>query len=246
MKRDKQFILLTIMGVSFLQANTFSVIHESEPNWPIPLLPLLSVSDAPQLPFLMMWYFGFGLISFFVMGSVKRTVNGYGKYLFVRNYNRSKWMLFTLLKVSGWAIGLTLIQFTASGIVGWILNLDGAQVRFSGIVLIKSLSLYLLTIVCLLMVQMLLELFFSEITTFLLTNGYVTFSLAVWSYLKLVASGNTLIYLFVPNFMFPLKSIPLVEDGLQIQQDLALSIDLGVIAVITFMALRTIKKIDIF
>lgn len=246
MKRDKRFILLTIMAVSFLQAYTFSIFHELNPNWPIPLLPLLSVSEDPQLPFLMMWYFGFGLISFFVMGSVKRTVNGYGKYLFVRNYNRSKWMLITLLKVSGWAIGLSLIQFAVSGIVGRILNLDESHVQFSEMILVKSLSLYFLTIVCLLLMQMLFELFFSEITAFLFVNGYVTFSLAVWSYLKMFATGNTLIYLFVPNFMFPLKSAPLVEDGLQIQQDLALSIDLVVIAVITLIALRTVKKIDIF
>lgn len=94
--------------------------------------------------------------------------------------------------------------------------------------------------------QMLLELFFSEITAFLFVNGYVTFSLAVWSYLKLVAMGNTFMYLFVPNFMFPLKSALLVKDGLQINQNLALSIDLVLIAVITLIALRTIKKIDIF
>ncbi|MEH7128328.1 DUF2705 family protein, partial [Neobacillus drentensis] len=184
MKQEKMYIFIFFIAISIVQSiNFIEIIHEIYPNWPIPFILLVCLpSDSPMSSFIM-WYIGFATISFFVKGVIRDKIDGYGKYILVRNYNKFKFIMKSILSGTTWTIGIIIIQFLIFYIVSIFLNLKAPNIYWDNNNLEKTLPLYILTTITLVLLQMVLELFFSPVTTFLVINCYVSLSISSWSYL---------------------------------------------------------------
>ncbi|MCO7175012.1 DUF2705 family protein [Sporolactobacillus kofuensis] len=245
MRKNKRFILLFFIGITFFQAWTMIPgLHDFKPDWPVSLAFMISVSNNSALILMMDWYFSFGVISFFMMGMLKKDLYGFGKYMLVRNYNRKKFIVLKLVKTLALGIGFILIQVGIFSVVGELFLNDETYIYWYENV--YALPFYILIVVFLLMSQLILELVFSEITSFLIINIYVTLSLSFWNYLQAIGKWTWLIYFFVPNAMFPLRTNHYIHQGLFIETVLSLVIVCTLITILIFFATRLIKKVDIY
>jgi Protein of unknown function (DUF2705) len=247
MKQEKVYIFLFMIIISIIQSiQLIDTVHESIPNWPIPFLLLISLPPESPISFLIIWYIGFATTSFFVKGNIKDMIEGYGKYILVRNYSKYKFIGKNLFSSMVCVIGLTLFQFFIFYIVSLILNIKNPYIYWDNMVLGKALLLYVLIISSLILIQMVLELFFSPTTSFLIVNCYVTLSISSWSYLTFVDKGNLIIYLGIPNYAMALRTDAFVKGDLAIDQDKALLIIVFLIIIFILSALGRMKKIDIY
>ncbi|MCY8935673.1 DUF2705 family protein [Peribacillus frigoritolerans] len=247
MRQEKISIFMFMMLISIIQSiQLISTTHEAYPNWPIPFQLLISIPTESSMSFLIIWYIGFVTVSFFVKGSIKDNIEGYGKYILVRNYNKFKFILRSLSSVSLWVLGLTIFQFLIFYLVSIFINLKTPYFYWDNTLLGKALPLYILTIICLVLLQIVLELYFSPVTALLVINCYVTLSITSWSYLSFINKGNVIIYFGIPNYMMALRTDTFVKGGLGINQDIALLIIGLMICIIPLMILRKIKKMDIY
>lgn len=246
MKIERRVIFLFFIIASLIQSfQLIPSVHEEYPNWAIPFLLMVSISQNPSISSLVTWYIGFATISFFVLGSIKEKVHGYGKYIIVRNYSKTKFILNELFKVSAWVTVLILTQFLVFYLFSLFTNIKTVNHYWDFTVLAKPLTLYILCSIGLVLIQMALELYFSSITSFLLVNCYVALSISLWNYLSYIGKGHQMIYLGIANYMMALRTDAFIDNAFSIKQNIAFIFIILIIGLTILIAKKRMKELDI-
>jgi hypothetical protein len=223
-------------------------VNNTLPNIPAYSILIFSIPNAPvPISNFIIWYISFSIISFFFfMGTIRENVNGFGKYILIRNYSKTKFILNLIFKVIIKILGMLAISIFVFYLYGNFMNINSVSMHMDALIL-KAMLLNILTIIGLILFQLVLELyFFSPITSLLINNIYVVISIAAWTYLHYIFDGKFLLYLGIANFMTALRTSPFFTENFVINQSFALIIIFIIICFLILVAIKRIRKIDIY
>lgn len=132
------------------------------------------------------------MIIYFFAGTLKDFTNGYGKLLIIRNYSKKKFVSKILFKTFIRIIFLTLIQY----IINYLFNYNNFHLHTS---LIKPTLMYILTIFCIILFQILIEFYIDSQYANLILVLYVISSFVVKKFIYKLYCVQAI---FFPSLLF--------------------------------------------
>jgi hypothetical protein len=244
MKIKGKFLLLTI--AMFVQS--YSIVQMFKPvyhHWPAPFFFLLGVEPETIYIVLLMWYVVFVSLSFYFLGNVSENLHGFGKYMLIRNFSKTKFILNQYIAIAVKLLGFLFLQAGVYYLVATIMrHQTSGPVDVSQ--LIKASFIYYLTLLVLLLLQMMLELFVTPQNSLLFVNMYVVFSIVLAGVLFTFKRMQPLLYVLIPNFMMSLRTDILNGQHFTIHYSMAVIVLFLLLAAIIGLSMQRIKTKDIF
>ncbi|AIM15976.1 DUF2705 family protein [Neobacillus sp.] len=230
------FVLLTIIMQGIL-ISRFNLINTNFPF--LDGIPITS-SHALEYRYLLNWYLPIISMSFYFSGYLSDLTRIHGITFFVRTYSKSKWIIKQYLCMLMILLLFTIFQTVIFTLLGL------GKSTFSTTNFIKSLSIYLLTLLTLFSIQILLELYIKTKISHLIINIYIVSSVLMTN--QLYGSSKLLQYLFLPNygmgFRNGLSQIPEFKIH-TIDYLIGLFILLIIQTAVIYLSVNKIKKMDL-
>ena len=244
--KSKGFLFIIILAMlmqSFLSFNMLADRYDGK--FPTALIFLLGIEPKTEYTPFILWYFVFVSISFYFTGDIAESLSGYGKYMLIRQYNKVKWIIRRFLtiaiKLFGFSILQSILSFFTVSI--WLQK----QVEFSHFnMLLKALSIYYLTLLSLLLLQMLLELYIEPQIALVSVNIYVVFSIALAGILFVYNKGQLLLYCLLPNYAMGLRTSIAPENSMFISYPVAVTVLFIILAIIVVISAKKIQVKDLY
>lgn len=212
---------------------------------PVTFFFLLGVPLEINYSILMMWCLVFTSISFYFSGYLSDIINNYGPYILVRNANKTEWLLKTYLSIAVRLLALVFLQTVIWILILYILKYDALS--FYNIpLIIKSVFIYYLSLLAIIILQTSLELYLSPEIAMLLINLYVILSILV-KYLLYNHGANVVFsYFLIPNFANVLQTDLFNNNYFVIKYQYAF-FTLSVLILITIViSIKTLKRKDFY
>lgn len=241
--KEKLFIVILAMLVQgYTNVEIFTGFYA---NWPKPLLFLLGIEPITVYRVLIIWYIVFISLSFFFWGEISEKLDGFGKYIIIRNYSKTKFILYQYLSIALNLLGLIVFQFFIYYIMFAVLQ---KQLDFTVNLLQvgQALWIYFLTFLTLLIFQMVLELYVSSQTALLVTNMYVVFSVLLAGVLFKYQKAQLLLYILLPNFAMVLRTDIRNTEAFTINYFPAVFILILLLTIMAGLSIHRIKTKDFY
>lgn len=234
MKKNKKILLPILLAVFYMQLYIFCrwshVFYEN--GFAIGLLNTEKGAGAGNL--LMYLLIPLLFILFSTSGSVYEITHGYGKLLIIRNYSKTKLMLRKILKT----IITVLLIVCVQCLVFWPFNGQLSPVSDG---MAESLLMYFVILLALIMLQHLLEFYFS--TQIVNLSLFIYCFISVYAVQTSVQEGVWFKMLFWPSLLFGMQNGAV--DGEPVYGIfLAAGICLNLLLMV--LCIRKFKKTDIF
>ncbi|QTL52610.1 DUF2705 family protein [Priestia aryabhattai] len=205
---------------------------------------LMGVPTETAYPLMIMWYIVFSSISLYFSGELYEKIHGFGKYILVRNYNKKIF----LLKFMG-AIAIKLLFILAVQTFIYYLTMliiHHHLYPLKWMLLFKSFSIYYITMMTLVLLQIVLELYITPQVTFLIINMYVVFSILLAGLIFEHKAFEPLLYILIPNFMMGLRTDVINQQDFIIWFNYAILFLFIYISIIVCISLKKIMKKDFY
>ncbi|MBB3908823.1 DUF2705 family protein [Anoxybacteroides rupiense] len=188
---NKKFFLLVSLTI-IMQGILLDTLNLINTNFPfLDGIPITS-SHALEYRYLLNWYLPIIGMSFYFSGYLSDVTRIHGIAFFVRTYSKSKWIIKQYLRILAHLLLFIALQMFVSVLF------DLGQSTFSKPNLIKALSMYLLTLLVLLSIQLLIELYVKESVAHLIINIYIVFSVLITN--QLHSFPKLFHYFFLPVY----------------------------------------------
>jgi hypothetical protein len=201
-----------------------------------------SVGYPSLVSYLIGWYISIGVSSSILLGNISDSLFDYGKYTIIRGKSRVSWLLSKMIHI--WRIVLVLVvtqiivslffqTFMAFNPVLELTNL------FNGVMY------YVLTLVAILSMQMIMELYIKSELALILTNCYVLLSITI---VEVFARKIVLFHVFFPNLSMSFRNGIISNPNMQetMSQGNEQWLFLVIIILLLFcLSLIRIKKIEL-
>lgn len=240
----KKYSILTIAVIvqSIVLINMFTPIYS---KWPTQFYFLFGIDRDTIYQMLIIWFMFYACLSFSFFGVLSQNLYGFGKYLLIRNYSKGKFLVNQYLSAALHIVIFMVIQCSIYGIMTLVMQ-KPLHLQVNMIKLGKALWLYYLTLLTLILLQMLLELYISSHFALVIINIYVIFSILFASIIFKYQLPEYLLYALLPNFMMGLRTDILNSKPITIHYSIALCVVLVLIVFMMILSIRKIKSKDIF
>lgn len=232
------FVLLSILIQSYLIYKS-DMLYSSLPFTDgVPISPSFVIINR----YLINWYLPVVAISFYISGYMEESLSKYGKFLIVRSYSKTLWVLNQFSKLV-----INLFLFASFQLISFWVG-PFLEIRYSFDHLILLISLYYLTLLTLFCIQIYLELFLSQQLSLLIVNGYIILSIVISSSFSNGKTGGLLNYFLLPNFGMGLKNGLSSVNAFQptnLNYLFCLIILITLIFIIVALTIRRFNRVDI-
>ncbi|MGE1164471.1 DUF2705 family protein [Peribacillus simplex] len=244
--KHKYYLLVISLAFSMQSYFLIHNFNERNSNYLHPFfLFVLGVEPITQYTNFLIWFFVFISISFYFSGIISENINGYGKYMLVRNTQKLKWIMGLYYLTTIRLFGLVVLQFTFFILSSFIFT-QNLETFPSIIMLVKVVFIYFLTLLFLIFLQMYLELYTSPQVSLLSVNFYVVLSILLAGVIFLHNQGELLLYGLIPNFAMGLRLDVISDENFIISYPIALLILGLVVLLILYFSIRKIEAKDIY
>lgn len=240
MKNNKVTAVLLLLSILF-QRILFSLSGYSEYAFPFASGLMVTESFQWNLLLLLYTFLPIPFMLFYFWGRGEELVNGYGKLVLMRSHSRFKLILREQVRTI-WTlmlfVAVQLSVFTFDTREGWI------ELSVSRIVFVMT--MYFLTLLCIIFLQMGLGLCFSSEHANLITNVYVLISLSLGTLLAETKSYSITGLLLFPNMAFASRNGVIPQDNISFSGGTGFGVMVFYLIVLLTLAQIFFQKKDIF
>lgn len=205
---------------------------------------LMAIPTEASYPLMIMWYIVFSSISLYFSGELYDKLHGFGKYILVRNYNKKMFFLRFMGSIAIKIIFILIIQTSIYYLTMLFIDHDLHSIEW--LLLFKSLLIYYITMLALILLQIGLELYISPQIAFLIVNIYVVFSILLAGLIFDYRAYKSLLYFLIPNFMMGLRTDIINQQDFIIEFNYAIPLLVLYISTIICLSLQKIMKKDFY
>ncbi|MBT2259804.1 DUF2705 family protein [Priestia megaterium] len=241
--KNKGLFLIILISFTLQSIINGPILAEFYPFFSKEYTFLLGLPQATQYQMLMLWYLTFASISFYFSGRIKDILYGYGKYIMIRNYDRVKWVIVRYIKAAIMLATIVLLKIVISHLVvgifqaHWELEIN--------MLLFKSLVIYYLTFLFLLLLQLLLELYLNSQIAFLFVNTYVVGAILTAGLLFKYKLDSLYLYFLIPNYAIASRLNITSNSSVIISYFPALIVIVSLITLVLIVSVNKVKKMDL-
>jgi len=237
--RNEAIILFIVALIQYVYFMNDSLAHSSFPfldGVPTP------VSYPHLVSYLIGWYISIGASSFILLGHISDSLFDYGKYIILRGKSRISWLMSKAIHMWRVVLVLAFSQLIVSTFFQTILESNPVLELTH---LFEGILFYVLTIMAILSIQMILELYIKSQLAFILTNCYVLLSITI---VEGFSQKKVLFYVFFPNLSMSFRNGIIVNPNLQEIMGQFNELRLFLVVIILFLlclSVIRIKKIEL-
>lgn len=244
MKNKEKFLIVVMATLveSYSFVEMFTGVYR---DWLPPFFFLLGVEPVTIYRVFTMWYIFFVCLSLFFSGNISEKLNGFGKYMLIRNYSKTKILLDQYLSIALKLLGFIVFQILVFYIMVSVLQ-RSLDLTATFLQIGQALLVYFLTFLTLFLVQMVLELYVSPQTSLLVVNMYVVFSVLLAGVLFKFERMQPLLYFLLPNFAMALRTDIRNPVDFTIHYLPAFCVLIILLSVVVVLSIQRIKSKDLY